>query len=75
MQMPTIPNSRIAVYEHFIGLKHFAVSVGTQEKVDALTKILENDGFEIIGQPRCTGDGYYERVVFEPEQNRIEITI
>ena len=75
MQMPTIPNSSNAVYEQFIGLTHFAVSVGTQEKVDVLTKILENDGFEIVGQPRWTGDGYYESVVLDPEQNRIEITI
>lgn len=75
MQMPTIPNSRNTAYEQFIGLTHFAVSVGTQEKVDALTKILENDGFEIVGQLRWTGDGYYESVVLDPEQNRIEITI
>jgi lactoylglutathione lyase len=75
MQMPTIPNSKNNVHEQFIGLTHFAVSVGTQEKVDVLTKILENDGFEIVGQPRWTGDGYYESVVLDPEQNRIEITI
>ena len=75
MQMPTIPTSKNNVYEQFIGLTHFAVSVGTQEKVDVLTKILENDGFEIVGQPRWTGDGYYESIVLDPEQNRIEITI
>jgi lactoylglutathione lyase len=75
MQMPTIPNSKNNVHEQFIGLTHFAVSVGTQEKVDVLTKILENDGFEIVGQPRWTGDGYYESIVLDPEQNRIEITI
>jgi lactoylglutathione lyase len=75
MQMPTIPDSKNNVHEQFIGLTHFAVSVGTQEKVDVLTKILENDGFEIVGQPRWTGDGYYESVVLDPEQNRIEITI
>jgi lactoylglutathione lyase len=75
MQMPTIPTSKNNVHEQFIGLSHFAVSVGTQEKVDVLTKILENDGFEIVGQPRWTGDGYYESIVLDPEQNRIEITI
>lgn len=75
MQMPTIPTSKNNVHEQFIGLTHFAVSVGTQEKVDVLTKILENDGFEIVGQPRWTGDGYYESIVLDPEQNRIEITI
>lgn len=75
MQMPQIPDSKNDVYVQFMGLVHFAVSVGTQEKVDILTKTLEKDGFEIIGQPRWTGDGYYESVVLDPEQNRIEITI
>jgi lactoylglutathione lyase len=75
MQMPMIPDSKNDIYEQFKGLIHFAISVGTQEIVDALTKILENDGFEIVGQPRWTGDGYYESVVLDPEQNRIEITI
>jgi lactoylglutathione lyase len=75
MQMPTISDSGNNVYEQFIGLTHFAISVGTQEKVNALTKMLENNGYEIVGQPRWTGDGYYESVVLDPEQNRIEITI
>jgi lactoylglutathione lyase len=75
MQMPAIPEQKNDIYEQFMGLIHFAVSVGTQEKVDELTKVLENDGFEIIGQPRWTGDGYYESVVLDPERNRIEITI
>lgn len=75
MQMPQIPDSKNDIYEQFMGLIHFAVAVGTKEKVDTLTEILSNDGYEIIGQPRWTGDGYYESVVLDPEQNRIEITI
>ncbi|CAH0996379.1 hypothetical protein EMA8858_02511 [Emticicia aquatica] len=75
MQMPQIPDSKNDVYEQFIGIVHLAISVGTQEKVDLLTEKIANDGFEIIGKPRWTGDGYYESVIFDPEKNRIEITI
>ena len=74
MEMPKIPNSQDDVYAQFTGLIHFAVSVGNKEMVDNLTERLRKDGFEIIGEPRITGDGYYESVVFDPDKNRIEIT-
>lgn len=57
------------------GLAHFAVSVGSREKVDRLTGRLRNDGYVVLGEPRLTGDGYYESVVADPEGNRVEITI
>ncbi len=60
--------------ESTIGLAHFAVSVGSKQKVDSLTDLLRNDGFEIIGEPRTTGDGYYESVISDPEGNWIELT-
>lgn len=56
------------------GLTHFAISVGSIEKVDKLTELIRNNGFEIYGEPRTTGDGYYESVVLDPEGNHIEIT-
>jgi lactoylglutathione lyase len=59
----------------YIGLAHFAIAVGSKEKVNALTEKLRTDGYPIIGEPRITGDGYYESVVLDPEDNRIEITI
>lgn len=62
-------------HEEFLGLIHFAISVGSKETVDSLTKKLGEDGFEIVGAPRTTGDGYYESVVLDPEGNRIEITV
>ena len=58
-----------------IGLAHFAVSVGAKEKVDALTERMRQDGHEIFGEPRTTGDGYYESVVRDIESNLIEITV
>ena len=60
--------------EH-LGIAHISFSVGSKEKVDLLTKEMSNDGITIVGEPRTTGDGYYESVVLDPEGNRIEITI
>ena len=57
------------------GLAHIAISVGSKEKVDSLTDILKNDGYKIFSYPRNTGDGYYESVIFDIENNKIEITI
>lgn len=74
MKMPSIPDNENDVYRQFMGLTHFAMSVGSASKVDELTEQLRADGYEIIGEPRTTGDGYYESVVLDPEQNRIEIT-
>ena len=75
MHKPEIPANKNEVMKQHIGLIHFAVSVGSKEKVDQLTLELKNKGFQVLGEPRTTGDGYYESVVLDPEQNRIEITI
>lgn len=75
MQKPEIPQNLNNTIDQYIGLNHFAVSVGSKNNVDELTDKLRNDGYEVIGEPRTTGDGYYESVVFDPEKNRIEITI
>ena len=60
---------------NFYGFAHIAISVGSKDKVDSLTKILENDGYIIASNPRTTGDGYYESVILDPENNKIEITV
>ncbi|WP_282920444.1 VOC family protein [Ignavigranum ruoffiae] len=57
------------------GLIHLAFSVGSRDKVDALTAKLKADGFEVISGPRTTGDGYYESCVVGIEGNQIEITV
>ena len=61
--------------EEILGLTHMALSVGSKEKVDALTHQLREDGYSILGAPRTTGDGYYESVILDPEGNRLEITV
>ncbi|HWB26261.1 MAG TPA: VOC family protein [Chitinophagaceae bacterium] len=60
---------------HIIGPAHIAISTGSREAVDRLTARLKNDGYIIAGEPRVTGDGYYESVVLDPEGNHIEITV
>lgn len=58
-----------------MGLTHFAMSVGSEERVDALTQRLKDAGYPVLDGPRRTGDGYYESVVLDPDGNRIEITV
>ena len=74
MQKPEITAIENRTNE-YLGISHFAISVGSKENVNALTEKLSTDGFIIAGNPRTTGDGYYESVVLDPEKNRIEITI
>ena len=59
---------------HQLGLTHFAISVGSTEAVDQLTERIRSKGHPVIGEPRTTGDGYYESVIADPEGNHIEIT-
>lgn len=74
MQKPKIPDNLNDVLVEYIGIIHFAISTGSKKKVDDLTEELRRDGFSIVGEPRTTGDGYYESVVLDLEGNRIEIT-
>jgi lactoylglutathione lyase len=73
MQSPDVNTDRAA--GRLVGYAHLAFSVGSREQVDRLTERLEADGYRIIGQPRITGDGYYESVILDPDGNQVEITI
>jgi len=75
MQMPSIPESSNNPYKQFTGFIHLAISVWSKKKVIALTTRLANDGYEVLGGPRYTGDGYFESTILDPEKNRIEITV
>ncbi len=57
------------------GFIHIAFSLGSKEKVDALTEQLRMDGYDVISGPRTTGDGYYESCIIGVEGNQIEITV
>ena len=74
MQMPGVAETNCEAGKPYFGLIHFAVSVGSELAVNEITEQLRKDGFRVIGEPRRTGDGYYESVVLDPEENTIEIT-
>jgi lactoylglutathione lyase len=75
MAMASIPDSRDDPLAQATGLTHLAVSVGSTEAVDELTERLRADGHGVVGEPRWTGDGYYESVVLDPDGNRLELTV
>ncbi|MDO5098632.1 MAG: VOC family protein [Corynebacterium sp.] len=58
-----------------LGYHHIAISVGSTEAVDELSRRLHDDGYPVISGPRTTGDGYYESCVQGIENILIEITI
>ena len=60
---------------HPAGYAHLAFSVGSRERVEDLTAELHAAGHTVVGQPRTTGDGYFESVVLDPDGNRVEITV
>lgn len=61
------------INKEILGLAHLAFKMGSKEKVNELTEIFRKDGYKIIGEPRTTGDGYYESIILDPEGNRIEL--
>ena len=75
MHRPDINSILGTMDEEHIGIAHLSFSVGSKEKVDLLTQQMSDEGVPRVGQPRTTGDGYYESVDLDPEGNRIEITI
>ncbi|GET21524.1 VOC family protein [Prolixibacter denitrificans] len=56
------------------GITHLAFSAGSRAAVDQLTEKLRREGYVVAGEPRVTGDGYYESVILDPDGNHIEIT-
>lgn len=56
-----------------LGLCHMAFGCRSREEVLALTERLRHDGHPIVGEPRTSGDGYFESVVGDPDGNRVEI--
>lgn len=55
------------------GIAHIAITLGSKEAVNKLTEVLRKDGYTIEGEPRTSGDGYYESVILDPEGNFIEL--
>jgi len=75
MRMPGVRDLPRDADAQYMGYAHIAISVGSVERVDALTERLRAAGYRIAGEPRRTSDGYYESVVLDPDGNRVEITV
>lgn len=58
--------------EH-IGLTHIAMQVSSREKVNELAEQFRSQGYPVVGEPRITGDGFYEGVISDPDGNTVEI--
>lgn len=56
-----------------LGYAHLALTVGPPEEVDRMTRELAAAEVRIAGQPRWTGDGYYEAVLLDPDGNPVEL--
>ena len=44
-----------------------------KEKVNAFTEQMRADGYPVLGEPRITGDGFYESIIADPDGNRVEL--
>ncbi|EAZ80521.1 VOC family protein [Algoriphagus machipongonensis] len=73
MHKPAIEESKNR--NNSFGFTHIAISTGSKERVISLTKTIKDAGYEVVGEPRLTGDGYFESVILDPEGNAIELTI
>jgi lactoylglutathione lyase len=49
------------------GLTDLALGVGSEARVDEVTRALGAAGYAVLDGPRRTGDGYYESVVLDPD--------
>ncbi|MFT3829460.1 MAG: VOC family protein [Opitutaceae bacterium] len=74
MEQPDLEPPTSAAVPDRTGYAHFALTLGSEEAVRAATERLRAAGVRVIGEPRRTGDGYYESVVLDPDGNRIELT-
>jgi lactoylglutathione lyase len=75
MSVPDLVPARDADESRAVGWAHLAISLGSEEAVDALTARLRADGYPVLDGPRRTGDGYYESSVGDPDGNRLELTV
>lgn len=73
MHRADIPASATDPIQQATGITHFAFDLATEAAVNEKTEELRAAGYQVIDGPRTTGDGYYESVVLDPENNRLEL--
>ncbi len=52
---------------------HIAIAVGSREAVDDVIGRMKAAGVVVVGEPRVTGDGFYEASVEDSEGNLVEV--
>lgn len=70
MSRPDVQNT--VVEENRVGLTHLAFTFPGREEVLRFTEEMRSEGYTIAGEPRTSGDGYFESVILDPDGNRIE---
>lgn len=75
MKLTNIPQGDNSNGFESTGLTHIAFSVDTMPDLDRIYALLKEAATPIVGEPRMTGDGYYEACVLDPDGNRVEITV
>lgn len=60
------------IEENGLGLTHLAFTFPSQEEILRFTEEMRSEGYIIAGEPRTSGDGYFESVVLDPDGNRLE---
>ena len=53
-------------YVRFFGGK------SNEKYINRFTEEMRSEGYTIAGEPRTSGDGYFESVILDPDGNRIE---
>ncbi len=56
----------------FVGWAHIAINVGNVAAVDEMAEKARQQG-RLASAARWTGDGFYEAVILDPDNNRIEL--
>jgi len=57
----------------YLGYCHLALSLNSKAEVCELTERLRKDNYQIVGEPRVTGDGYFESAVLDVDGNKVEL--
>jgi lactoylglutathione lyase len=75
MSAPDIPdNKNDTISSQHQGIIHIAFEFSSRANVDEKADELRKAGIRILDGPRVTGDGYYEFVTLDPDNNRLEVT-
>ena len=75
MSAPAIPNNQNdTIASQHQGIIHIAFELSSRESVNEKAEELSKAGIRILDGPRVTGDGYYEFVTLDPDNNRLEVT-